>query len=390
MSGVNRNIIGNSAIPVGGANSYYPPDLQLQTVSGSRWILFTLTNLVQSGSGGNCQNVVLEWSTDPSMITNPFVSSSNYYAVTSSILSCNSASLSPLTGSIAYSQKIDSWYERDTGFPADQPQSRYYMRVYENRTGFNERFYSVARSVETRAINYCGYQTENPSDPGVWLQADMDGWQSPEYPTTWQSNWFNKGSSSGLGQWTASFSTAPVNIKAGGPDYDALLFQSASTITWNGAVISSGSALNYGFGIVTGSVTSSIVVTPPSGPTKTFDIFIESVNNAPTSSLRLVERGVGQRTLTYETAQFNTDFRNQIFRIKTTNEGIYFFKGIPGFENVPIASYTIAMNSSRVEGTFSQTVGAGTILRMVYGSKEYPSTIFSCKYGGIGNASYVG
>lgn len=385
---VNRNILVNSAVPLGGGNTVTPPELVLTTTQKSRFVVFNLNNMVESGSGGYCQNIVLEWTPDPSFITNPFQPSSSYYAVTSSVLDCTSASLSPLTASNAYMQKIDADYVWDTGLPTNGP-TTYYMRVYQNRTGLNQRIYSPAKSIQVSGVVACG--NDNPAagpafPPNKWMVADMDGWQVGGF-SGWRSNAVEYGG----GPWTSSFTTNPVLVKAGGPNNDALLFQSASTMSWPGMQVQSFSgSFTLGTFLVTGSASINFTGarTSQGGGNDPFTLTITAGSATTSGSISLAGRG-SSNLLTWSFAPSDYDLRNSQVDFAFAND-IATVK-INGVQRLDWTHPTILYgNGASTDGGFVWSVEQGTIMRMVYGAYPPSYSIYSCKYGTSGSQSYVG
>ena len=212
MSGVNRNILQNYSIPVMGAG---PTNIDLQTTSGSRWVLMDFPkNFLSSSNGGTCEGITLQWTPDPSF---GFETSSAYYAVTQSTLLCEPSSLSPLTSSNGWYQFIDSEYNSSA--------PTYFLRAFQNKVGGGRGPYSDIVSIQTRAAVYCGTPTPAARNGATSrVVFDVDGYDP-------NSNiWYSNLGSGSAAAFTASFSTTPYVVKKGGPNYDAIQTNGA-TIT---------------------------------------------------------------------------------------------------------------------------------------------------------------
>lgn len=242
MSGINRNILQNGGIPL---TSQGMTNIDLQTTSGSRFVMmnFPLTFL-SSSLGGTCEGITLQWTPDSSL---GFETSSAYYAVTQSVLSCSSASLSPMTSSTGWVQFIDSIY--------DPTAPVYYMRAYQNLAGGGRGPYSDIVSIQTR--NYgCGTNVSSYGGVGreSELYFDVNGFD----PNT--NRWYSNYGSPGAGAaFTASFSVAPNLIKLGGPNYDAIKTNGAEIIidlkgSYAGQVGGPALPIAVSLGVASGSV----------------------------------------------------------------------------------------------------------------------------------------
>jgi hypothetical protein len=363
MSGVNRNIIGNLAIPLGGSISTGPAELNLITTANSRFVMFDFpSKFVSSSEGGLCQNLVLEWTTDSAMLTNPLASSSAYSAVTSSVISCNSASLSPMTASKAWVQYIDSRNQIE-GF-----QSFFYMRGYQRTiAGYNPEIYSNVVSIETRANTTCG----NPPGSVVSLLAnnrvayDVDGFISG-------SSWFNTQDDSGGQNYSSASMIASTDltlVKAGGPNYDALKTNGANLTIYRQTI---GGTQNstIGVAVVQGSVRI---------PTSQGDLFVSAVSSSSSGSVvfKNVSLASGINTI------------NKVIKIDRHQNEVYIFVDdvfttlIPGSQ----FAFTLPSNSTI-------TTSADCIMRVFFAGGDdnanYGSDLYHCKYGPGGVNGYVG
>lgn len=401
MSGVNKNLLINNSPSVMGGTA--PTEVDLITTSGSRYVLLNFNNTAPTSSGGVCQGITLEWSPDPSMVTNPFQPSSSYYAVTSSVLSCLSASLSPLTGSVEWVQFIDAYYPVSTEGYTGIPSTNYYLRAYQNRSISPVNVYSPVMSVQTRAIAYCG-RTYDPF-PGVSaaVVSDMDGWNSPGF----SNKWLNDAISSPLNN-TASFSSAPSIIKCGGPNTDALLLASGSTISWPGVNIvgpfsSFPNPNRYyvpvGIGIVQGTATFDFTATRTSpNPTDTYRVTISADASATSSSIQVVNLSKSNEVVGYITTGIGLDLRNTFIELQIAPSDGTGQILVDGVSVGPLTTRGNLFNSISLINNFSVTFyGPGTglypnnaIIRALVANQNYYASVYHCKYGPVGSISYVG
>jgi len=221
MSGVNRNILQNTSIPVMGEG---PTNIELVTTSGSRWVMLNFPpTFLSSSNSGSCTGITLQWTPDPSF---QFESSSAYYAVTESMLSCEATSLSPLTSSNGWYQFIDSPYT--TAAP-------YYLRAWQNKVGGGRGPYSDIVEIQTRANVICGTPVGSAKNGATSrVVFDVDGFN----PTgsIWYSN--NGGPDS---PYSASFSVTPTIVKRGGPNFDGIATNGATiTVPLQGTSLTQG------------------------------------------------------------------------------------------------------------------------------------------------------
>jgi hypothetical protein len=143
MSGVNRNILKNTGIPVM-AQDQIP--MSLVTTANSRFVLldWPVKTYLTASEGGDCEGITVQWTTDPSLASDP---DNAYPNLTSSVLSCNSSSQVPLTSSLGWSVFVDNGYS--TGSSAS---TTYYMRSFQNSSGGGRGPYSNVVSLQTRYV----------------------------------------------------------------------------------------------------------------------------------------------------------------------------------------------------------------------------------------------
>ena len=226
MSGVNRNILSNAGIPVM-AQDQLP--MSLVTTANSRFILldWPVKTYLTSSQGGDCEGITVQWTTDPSLASEP---DSAYSNLTSSVLSCNSSSLLPLTSSLGWSIFVDSTY--DTGSAAS---TTYYMRSFQNSSGGGRGPYSNVVNLQTRylvtsAISRNFYYNpkyapassslQSPGATGSVLVLNTQTFD----PYTGTFKWYADNStsvpSSSIQIKAPSGSLIPIKI--GGPNYDGI------------------------------------------------------------------------------------------------------------------------------------------------------------------------
>jgi F0F1-type ATP synthase membrane subunit c/vacuolar-type H+-ATPase subunit K len=361
MSAVNRNIIGNLSIPLsGGSISTGPAELDLITTTGSRFVMLEFpSKFVSSSEGGLCQNLVLEWTRDPAMVTNPLASSSAYFAVTSSVISCNSASLSPMTASKAWVQYIDSLYD------AAGTDGFYYMRGYQRTiAGYNPQIYSNVVSIQTRPASICGATPVSENS----VAYDVDGFISG-------SKWFNTPGISGVQNYSVASMNASTDltlVKAGGPNFDAIKTNGANLAMTLPAIGGTANSL-IGVAVVQGSVRI---------PTSQGELFVSAVSSSSSGSV--VFKNVS--------LQSGINTINTIIKIGYVN--------VPGLEQyifVENDATTLIPGSApalTLPTNTTITTSADCIMRVFFagpdGGKNYSPTVYHCKYGPSGVNGYVG
>jgi hypothetical protein len=394
---VNRNIlITNGLGPFGG--DVIPTEVSLVTTSGSRFVIMDFLNAIPTSSDGNCVAINLEWSPDPSMMTNPFQPSSSYYAVTSSVFSCQSASLSPLTGSQGWSQFINSRWLRAIETPADLG-TQYYLRAYQERQNAPIKIYSPAVPVETRAYPaYCG-KSYTSSILTPYIVADMDGYNNSGFENKWMNDALANNSASFSGGNPDTSGSTTSLIKAGGPNFDAFRINGSGSISWpNVGNISNVNQVRVGFGMVKGQVNF-----PFSSNGNNFLVQINADAIATTSSILVTKPSTGQIVGNLNQFGVGLDLRNRYIEI------ILRLNAPPGptsaiqvdgedytsaqFElpNFGAAGSIVFANPYTINTNAGNSIGSGdySIIRVMTAQMPYDSTVYHCKYGPVGAASYT-
>lgn len=225
MSGVNRNILKNTGIPVM-AQDQIP--MELVSTAGTRFVLLNwpVKTYISSSQGGDCEGITVQWTTDSTLASEP---DSAYPNLTSSVISCDSSSQIPLTSSALWSIFIDSAYNTGSN-------TNYYIRSFQNSAGGGRGPYSNVLSLETRspklygtsehsnAYNYEEYQFNPPSSPwfpgctGSVLVFTVDSFN----PNTGQLQAWS-GDTNGGSAVTMSVTSGSLQpMKAGGFNYDSI------------------------------------------------------------------------------------------------------------------------------------------------------------------------
>lgn len=395
MSGVNRNILKNTGIPLFG--DVTPPEVNLETTSGSRWVILDFLNVNPTSSNGACTGIGLEWSPDPAMVSTPFLPSSSYYSVTSSTFSCNSASLSPQTGSQAWVQFINSYWWKTEMTPTSNPPTKYYLRAYQTRNTNPVRIYSPAVPVETRAEKYCGEIYTSSIVPYPKVVADLDAYNNPGFA----NKWINDVGDYDIAQVSASFTPsggAPGTgsvylVKAGGPNYDAFRFDNGG-FNWPQLNISS-STIRCGVGIVKGKAEWTVTSNG-----EDFLISVRADQTPTTSSITLTKVSNGQLIAAIEPTQIPANIINTYVEIilSTTNDNVSSFRVDGGgvkqfnFYDAGGARGAITLKNNfqmSVSGLGSGYLPNAGIIRCVTAGVPYDVNVFHCKYGPAGSGSYV-
>jgi hypothetical protein len=380
---VNRNILQNSATPLAGDLS--PTEVNLETTSGSRWVILDFLNTIPTSSNGSCTAVNLEWSPDPSMVTNPYQPSSSYYAVTSSVFSCQSASLSPQTGSIGWLQFIDSYWLRTPETPAGIP-TEYYMRAQQTRNTSPVAIYSPTVAIQTRAEAYCG-ESYTSSLVIPYVFADMDGYYSPGFTNKWLND---VGTSAGPNQ-SASFAPAggPPGtgsvylVKAGGPNFDAFRIDGGG-FNWPQLSISSSNPVRSGVGIVSGraewTFTSNAL---------DFLIRVNADEVATTSSIAITKVSTGEVVGQIASGSLPLNLVNRYVEIILDKSNLATSE--IRVDNNNVGSFNLgfygAGGSITLKDNFQMTVVG--LIRCVTAQMPYNPTVYHCKYGPVGAGSYT-
>jgi hypothetical protein len=392
MSGVNRNTLKNTGIPLFG--DVTPPEVNLVTTSGSRWVLLDFLNTTPTSSNGSCTSIGLEWSPDPSMVTNPFQPSSSYYAVTSSTFSCLSSSLSPQTGSEAWIQFIDSYWLRTPQTPAGIP-TEYYLRSFQTRNTTPVTIYSPVVAVQTRAEAYCG-ETYTSSLVTPYIVADMDGFNSPGFSNKWMNDVGdgtapNQSASFSTGIPTVSGSTNYL-IKAGGPNYDAFRMDGSSQVSFPQVASMTDATVRAGVGIVKGR--ARFVVNSNGN---NFLVSINADSVATTGSITVTKPSTSEVVGTIDAQYLPLNLVNSYveiilaatgiseIRVDNNNVGTFDLRtyGAAGTVTIP-TGYPVTIDSGS-----AGTGGNYGIIRALTAQVPYNPTVYHCKYGPIGAGSYT-
>lgn len=236
MSGVNRNILKNTGIPVM-AQDQIP--MELVSTTGTRFVLLNwpVKTYLTASQGGDCEGITVQWSTDSRLASEP----DNFYTnLTSSVLSCDSSSQVPLTSSLLWSVFINSSYNTGSN-------STYYLRSFQNSSGGGRGPYSNVVSLETRspklyptpyapiinsypnfgnysnAFNYTEYKSGAfgpwyPGFTGSVLTFTVDSLN----PNTGQLQAWSGDTNSGSAVTMSVTSGSLQPMKAGGPNYDSI------------------------------------------------------------------------------------------------------------------------------------------------------------------------
>jgi hypothetical protein len=142
---VNRNILKSYSNPVLEPNQI---PMELVSTTGTRFVMLNwpVKTYISASQGGDCTGITVQWSTDNRFASEP----DNYYTnITSSVLSCDSSSLIPLTSSLGWDVTIDSSYNTGSN-------TYYYLRSFQNVSGGGRGPYSNVVSLETRAPKLYG------------------------------------------------------------------------------------------------------------------------------------------------------------------------------------------------------------------------------------------
>jgi hypothetical protein len=351
MSGVNRNILKNTAIPVMGEG---PTNLDVLN-SGSRFLLINFPpTFLSSSNGGSCTGITLQWTPDPSF---GFETSSAYYAVTQSNQNCEPYSLNPLTASIGYTQFINSSYTSEP--------STYYIRAFQNKVGGGRGPYSDI--VEVNLGRDSGGYTYNFDTKGF---NPIDG------------NWYSAGTSGSLGQvaaWTGS--TQPQIIKYGGPQYDAIRTYGATFYIPMAAYTLGSPPWQVSIGIANGSATFS---SQPNNIGMTVTATTSSIANNG-------ENVVGAQTSGWMKSGINTF--NTVIGFSGGGGSLSQRNGVMLVDGVNVSTpdgrgYTTREGGDYASGWISIQTSADCILRCFTVGNLYDPIAFHNLYGPAGQAYY--
>lgn len=138
---VNRNILKSYSNPVLEPNQV---PMSLVTTANSRWVLldWPVKTYITASQGGDCTGLTVQWTTDPSLASEP---DNVYPNLTQSVLSCVSQSQLPLTSSLGWSIFIDNGYVLTSSAA-----TTYYLRSFQNVSGGGRGPYSNVVSLQTR------------------------------------------------------------------------------------------------------------------------------------------------------------------------------------------------------------------------------------------------
>jgi hypothetical protein len=321
------------------------------------------------------------------MVTNPYQPSSSYFAVTSSVFSCQSASLQPMTGSLAWLQFINSYWPR-TQTTSSTPSTEYFLRAYQTRQGSPIAIYSPTVAVQTRASSYCGVNYTS-SISSSYVIVDMDGFNNPGFTNKWLNDFGNE---SGPNQ-SASFSTgAPFNsgsstyyVKAGGPNYDAIRFDGAGAVSFPQSGIMSGSTVRSGVGIVSGRARWTF-----SSNGNNFLIEVNADATATTSSINVTKPSTGQVVAQIKPSSLPLNLQNTyvelILNVSGASEIRVDNTVVSDSNFFDLATYGAAGTISLGNPFAVQMTG---LLRVVTAQMPYNSSVYHCKYGPVGASSYT-
>jgi hypothetical protein len=355
MSGVNRNILKNTAIPVMGEGV---TNIELVTTSRSRFVLLNFPpTFLSSSNGGSCTGITLQWSPDPSF---GFEDASAYYAVTQSALLCEASSNSPLSSSLGWNQFIDSEYT-STAPP-------YYLRAWQNKVGGGRGPYSDIVEIQTRANVTCG-TPENSAKNGVTSRVvfDVDGFN----PTgsVWYSN--NGGPAA---PYSASFSVTPNIVKRGGPNFDGIATNGATiTVPLQGTSLTQGGGTSQTIigqiALQQGSATMNL-----GGGATSFSVTATTSSIASSS----VQLSLPVGTIPYFPSGVNTVNNLIGFSFQANGGFTLDNQSVPGASGGTISSQIAVTNNLTI------TTSADCVIRVFYLGVQglpYDSTIYHCKYG---------
>ena len=275
---VNRNILKSYSNPVLEPNQV---PIELVTNAGSRWVILNwpVKTYISSSQGGDCEGLTVQWSTDSRFASEP----DNFYTnITSSVLSCDSSSLVPLTGSLGWSIFINSSYNFQPN--VESTSSVYYIRSFQNTSGGGRGPYSNVLSIDTRAPHL---YNNGVVSMGLLLPASGSGAQRKAGTTgsivIFTTDSYNP-TSSNLEAWSGNSTTG--NGSEWSPTTNLNV---TASITGSGAYIIKNSGPNYDAIVTNGATWSFQLYGSPSASTSETNTINNSVG-APstTSSIALV------------------------------------------------------------------------------------------------------
>jgi len=332
---VNRNILKSYSNPVLEPNQV---PIELVTNAGTRWVILNwpVKTYISSSQGGDCEGLTVQWSTDSRFASEP----DNFYTnITSSVLSCDSSSLVPLTGSLGWSIFINSSYNFQPN--VESTSSVYYIRSFQNTSGGGRGPYSNVLSIDTRAPHIYN----NGSVSMAFLNPATGSGAQRKSGYTGSLLFFTTDSynptSSNLQAWSANSTT--------GNGYVGLFSSSnaavTASITGSGVYIMKTLGPNYD-GIATNGATWSLqLYGSPSASTSEPNTINSSAGN-PTSSIALVALWSGSMEI----------IGNQGFQMKVsaTPSSSNIGSGVPGV-------YKTENSVTTQYGAFSMAGGYNTI-----------------------------
>ena len=302
---VNRNILKSYSNPVLEPNQV---PIELVTNAGSRWVILNwpVKTYISSSQGGDCEGLTVQWSTDSRFASEP----DNYYTnITSSVLSCDSSSLVPLTGSLGWSIFINSSYNFQPN--VESTSSVYYIRSFQNTSGGGRGPYSNVLSIDTRAPHIYGNGSVsmtflNPATgSGAQRKAGSSG--SIVFFTTDSYN----PTSSNLQAWSANSTTGNGYVGTFSSSNAAV----TASITGSGTYIMKTLGPNYD-GIATNGATWSFQLYGSPSASLSESNTINNSSGTPTSSIALVALWSGSMEIIG-----NQGFQMKVFATPSSSTG---------------------------------------------------------------------
>ena len=302
---VNRNILKSYSNPVLEPNQV---PIELVTNAGSRWIILNwpVKTYISSSQGGDCEGLTVQWSTDSRFASEP---DDFYTNITSSVLSCDSSSLVPLTGSLGWSIFIDSSYNFQPD--VESTSSVYYIRSFQNTSGGGRGPYSNVLSIDTRAPHIYGNGSVsmtflNPAT-GSGNQRKSGNSGSIVFFTTDSYN----PTSSNLQAWSANSTTGNGYVGTFSSSNAAV----TASITGSGTYIMKTLGPNYD-GIATNGATWSFQLYGSPSASLSESNTINNSSGTPTSSIALVALWSGSMEIIG-----NQGFQMKVFATPSSSTG---------------------------------------------------------------------